>query len=72
MGAVCGGGQQGTGHFVLTLGPAFKTLDAVGNAPFNGLVITGFKVQAVHPRERPPVTAIGHFGLASGVQVQAN
>ena len=57
---VCAGGafwQQCPGHFVFALRTAFKTVVTVRNAPRNGLVVAGFKVQAVHPLHRTPVTA---------------
>ena len=40
--------QQGPGHFVLALGAALKALHTMLNAPLQGLVVAGFKVQAVH------------------------
>ena len=38
----------------------FKTLVSVFNAPLQGLVIAGFKVQAVHALQRAPVTPVGN------------
>jgi len=60
VGAGGGDRQQGAGELVFTLGAAFKTLVAVLNTPLQRLVITGLKVQAIYPLQRPPVTSIGH------------
>ena len=51
-------------HFVFALRATLKTGEAVGDTPLQGLVITGLKVQAVHPFQRPPVAAISDLGLA--------
>jgi len=52
-------GQQSPRQFVLALGAALKPLVAVLNAPFQWLVVAGFKVKAVHPLQRAPVTPVG-------------
>ena len=60
--AVGGHWEQGAGHFVFTLGTAFKTLYAVCDAPLQGLVVAGFKVQAVHALQGAPIAAISDGG----------
>ena len=47
MGAGGFDGEQGSGHFVFALRAAFKALVAVVDAPFNRLVVAGFKMQAI-------------------------
>lgn len=59
-------GHQCACHFVLALCATFEAFDAMGQAPLDGLVVTGLEMQAVHPFQRPPVAAIGHFWV--GIQ----
>ena len=60
--AVGGHWEQGAGHFVFALGAAFKTLYPVRDAPLQGLVVAGLKVQAVHALQGAPIAAIGDGG----------
>ena len=53
--------QECTGHFVLALGPTLKPVHSVLYAPLQRLVVTGLKVQAIHPFQRAPVAAVSHL-----------
>ena len=59
--------QQGTRHLVLALGTSFKTLVAIGNTPFQRLVIAGFKMQAIDAGKRTPISAVGNRWFAHTV-----
>jgi hypothetical protein len=50
---------------VLALGAAFEAGKAVGDAPFDGLVVAGFEMQAVDPLQSAPVAAIGDLVIDS-------
>jgi hypothetical protein len=56
-------GQERTRHFVFALGTAFKAVNLMLYAPFQGLVVAGLKVQAVHALQGTPIAAVGHTGL---------
>ncbi len=58
------GGQKTTGDLVFALGAGFEALQAVVNAVFQSLVVTGFEVQAVKVGATAPVTAIQCFRSA--------
>ena len=57
--------HQGTRHFVLALGAAFKACVAMVYTPLQGLVIAGLEVQAIHALQRTPVAPIGHARLGA-------
>jgi hypothetical protein len=61
VGAAGDDGEQAAGHFVFALGAAFKAMEAVLDAPCQGLVVTGFEVQAVYALDGTPVATIGYF-----------
>ena len=65
VGARCFHGQQRAGHLVLALGTAFEAGKAVGDAPFDGLVVAGFEMQAVDPFQSAPVATIGRLVINS-------
>ena len=64
--------KQGACHFVFALGAAFKSLIPVVDAPFQWLVVTGFKVQAIDSFECAPITPIGHGVIANCDQARCD
>lgn len=61
--AVVGGGWEAATFFVTSTGTGVKSLDAVTDAPLNGGVVAGVKVEAVNILVASPVAPVEHVAL---------